>query len=76
MANELKYFISCFIGMANEFPKRIREEGVETHIDKINNMCRCRTLNLVKAALKDEYEEVLCDPVFGPILALVDNNLI
>ncbi|KAF3499926.1 hypothetical protein F2Q69_00044179 [Brassica cretica] len=64
MANELKYFISCFIGMANEFPKRIREEGVD-HIDKINNMCRCRTLNLVKAALKDEYEEVLCDPVFG-----------
>ncbi|CAH8384365.1 unnamed protein product, partial [Eruca vesicaria subsp. sativa] len=33
-------------------------------------------LALLKDFLKDEYEEVLKDPVFGPILAIVDNKLI
>ncbi|KAF2576658.1 hypothetical protein F2Q70_00002205 [Brassica cretica] len=50
--------------MAYEFPKRILEEGVETQIDKINNTGRRAILEEVKGVLKDEYEEVLEDPVF------------
>ena len=76
MASELKFMISCFIGMAYQFPKRILEEGAETQIDKINNTCRRTILETVKGVLKDEYEEVLKDPVFGPILAIVENKLI
>ncbi|KAH0873439.1 hypothetical protein HID58_070801 [Brassica napus] len=48
--------------MAYQFPKRILEEGAETQIDKINNTCRRRTLDMVRSVLKDEYEEVLQDP--------------
>ncbi|KAH0893686.1 hypothetical protein HID58_056115, partial [Brassica napus] len=44
------------------FPKRILEEGAETQIDKINNTCRHRMLDMVRSVLKDEYEEVLQDP--------------
>ena len=62
--------------MAYEFPKRILEEGFETQIDKNNNTCRRTILEEVKGVLKDEYEEVLKDPVFGPILAIIDNKLI
>uniref|UniRef100_A0A0D3D583 DUF1985 domain-containing protein n=1 Tax=Brassica oleracea var. oleracea TaxID=109376 RepID=A0A0D3D583_BRAOL len=62
--------------MAYEFPKCILEEGFETQIDKINNTCRRTILEEVKGVLKDEYEEVLKDPVFGPILAIIDNKLI
>ncbi|KAL0687873.1 hypothetical protein Bca4012_087550 [Brassica carinata] len=62
--------------MAYQFPKRILEEGAETQIDKINNTCRRTILETVKGVLKDEYEEVLKDPVFGPILAIVENKLI
>ncbi|KAF8107475.1 hypothetical protein N665_0121s0028 [Sinapis alba] len=62
--------------MANLFPKRILEEGAETKMDKINNTCRCTILETLKVVLKDEYEEVLKDPVFGLILAIVENKLV
>ncbi|KAF2553874.1 hypothetical protein F2Q68_00034763 [Brassica cretica] len=62
--------------MAYEFRKRILEEEFETQIDKINNTCRRTILEEVKSVLKDEYEEVLKDPVFCPILAIIDNKLI
>ncbi|XP_013663788.1 uncharacterized protein LOC106368383 [Brassica napus] len=62
--------------MAHQLPKRILQEGAETQIDKINNTCRQTLLKAVKVALKDEYEEVLKDPVFGPLLAIIENNLI
>ncbi|KAF8109054.1 hypothetical protein N665_0103s0010 [Sinapis alba] len=62
--------------MANLFPKRILEEGAETKMDKINNTCRRTILETLKVVLKDEYEEVLKDPVFGPILAIVENKLV
>ncbi|XP_048591749.1 uncharacterized protein LOC125576251 [Brassica napus] len=62
--------------MAHQFPKRILQEGAETQMDKINNTCRRTLLKAVKVALKDEYEEVLKDPVFGPLLAIIENNLI
>ncbi|KAG2299176.1 hypothetical protein Bca52824_035648 [Brassica carinata] len=62
--------------MAYQFPKRIHEEGVESRIDKINNTCRRTLLDAVKTALKDEYEEVLKDHVFGSILAIIENQLI
>ncbi|RID52827.1 hypothetical protein BRARA_G00263 [Brassica rapa] len=62
--------------MAYQFPKRILEEGAEFQIDKINNTCRRTILETVKGVLEDEYEEVLKDPVFGPILAIVENKLI
>ncbi|KAL0705145.1 hypothetical protein Bca4012_071570 [Brassica carinata] len=58
------------------FPKRILEEGAETKMDKINNTCRRTILETLKVVLKDEYQEVLKDPVFGPILAIVENKLI
>ncbi|KAL0745482.1 hypothetical protein Bca101_102023 [Brassica carinata] len=61
--------------MAYQVPKRILEDGAEIQIDKINNTCRRRTLDMVKSVLKDEYEEVMQDPVFGPILAILDNKL-
>ncbi|KAL0865031.1 hypothetical protein Bca101_044149 [Brassica carinata] len=61
--------------MAYQVPKRILEDGAEIQIDKINNTCRRRTLDIVKSVLKDEYEEVMQDPVFGPILAILDNKL-
>ena len=57
--------------MAHQFPKRILQEGAETQMDKINNTCRRTLLKAVKVALKDEYEEVLKDPVFGPLLAII-----
>ncbi|KAG5377904.1 hypothetical protein IGI04_025746, partial [Brassica rapa subsp. trilocularis] len=56
--------------MAYQFPKRILEEGAEIQIDKINNTYRRTILDTVKGVLEDEYEEVLKDPVFGPILAI------
>ncbi|XP_056846624.1 uncharacterized protein LOC130497661 [Raphanus sativus] len=62
--------------MALQFPKRILEEGAECKVDKINNTCRRTLLETVKEVLKDEYDEVLKDHVFGPILAIVDNKLI
>nr|VDD32337.1 unnamed protein product [Brassica oleracea] len=62
--------------MAHQFPKRILQEGAETQMDKINNTCRRTLLKAVKVALKDEYEEVLKDHVFGPLLAIIENNLI
>ncbi|XP_048611419.1 uncharacterized protein LOC125585789 [Brassica napus] len=62
--------------MAHQFPKRILQEGAETQMDRINNTCRRTLLKAVKVALKDEYEEVLKDPVFGPLLAIIENNLI
>ncbi|KAF8114168.1 hypothetical protein N665_0040s0023 [Sinapis alba] len=62
--------------MANLFPKCILEEEAETKMDKINNNCRRTILKTVKVVLKDEYGEVLKDPVFGPILAIVENKLI
>ena len=68
--------ISCFIGMDYQFPKRILEEGAETKIDQINNTCRRTILGTLKVVLRDEYQEVLKDPVFGPILAIVENKLI
>ena len=68
--------ISCFIGMDYQFPKRILEEGAETNIDKINNTCRRTILGTLKVVLRDEYQEVLKDLVFGPILAIVENKLI
>lgn len=72
----LKFLISCFIGMAYQFPKRILEEGAQTQIDKINNTCRCTILETVKGALKKKYHEVLKVPVFGPILAIIEKKLI
>ncbi|KAF3589902.1 hypothetical protein F2Q69_00026257 [Brassica cretica] len=63
-------------GMAHQLPKRILQEGADTQIDKINNTCRRTLLNAVKVALKDEYEEILKDPVFEPLLAIIENNLI
>ncbi|XP_048595647.1 uncharacterized protein LOC125577804 isoform X2 [Brassica napus] len=62
--------------MAYEFPQRILEEGIETQIDKINNTCRRTILEEVKGVLNTEYEEVLKDPVFGPLLAIIENKLI
>ncbi|XP_013688823.1 uncharacterized protein LOC106392560 [Brassica napus] len=62
--------------MAHQFPKRILQEGDETQIDKINNTCRRTLLEAVKVALNDEYEEVLKAPVFGPLLAIIENKLI
>ncbi|KAF3518694.1 hypothetical protein DY000_02061079 [Brassica cretica] len=62
--------------MDYQFPKRILEEGAETKIDKINNTCRRTILGTLKVVLRDEYQEVLKDPVFGPILAIVENKLI
>ncbi|KAH0917212.1 hypothetical protein HID58_024872 [Brassica napus] len=56
MANELKFMISCFIGMAYQFPKRTLEEGAETHIDKINNTCRRTIFETVK--VEDVTEEL------------------
>ncbi|XP_048590960.1 uncharacterized protein LOC106392615 [Brassica napus] len=70
------FLISCFIGMDYQFPKRFIEEGAETKIDKINNTCRRTILGTLKVVLRDEYQEVLKDPVFGPILAIVENKLI
>ncbi|XP_013583349.1 PREDICTED: uncharacterized protein LOC106292293 [Brassica oleracea var. oleracea] len=61
--------------IAYQFSKRILEEGAETQIDKINNTCRHRTLDMVRSVLKDEYDEVLQDTVFGPILAILENKL-
>uniref|UniRef100_A0A0D3DK94 DUF1985 domain-containing protein n=1 Tax=Brassica oleracea var. oleracea TaxID=109376 RepID=A0A0D3DK94_BRAOL len=69
-------FLVTSLRMSYQFPKRILEEVVETQIDKINNTCRRTILETVKGVLKDEYEEVLKDPVFGPILAIVENKLI
>ncbi|KAF3606709.1 hypothetical protein DY000_02046429 [Brassica cretica] len=63
-------------GMDYQSPKRILEEGAETKMDKINNTCRRTILETLKVVLKDEYQEVLKDPVFGPILAIVENKLI
>ncbi|RID45714.1 hypothetical protein BRARA_I02418 [Brassica rapa] len=62
--------------MDYQFPKRFIEEGAETKIDKINNTCRRTILGTLKVVLRDEYQEVLKDPVFGPILAIVENKLI
>ncbi|KAF3502635.1 hypothetical protein F2Q69_00041833 [Brassica cretica] len=62
--------------MDYQFPKRILEEGAETNIDKINNTCRRTILGTLKVVLRDEYQEVLKDPVFGLILAIVENKLI
>ncbi|KAL0668760.1 hypothetical protein Bca4012_031464 [Brassica carinata] len=62
--------------MAHQLPKRILQEGADTQIDKINNTCRRTLLNAVKVALKDEYEEILKDLVFEPLLAIIENNLI
>nr|VDD46077.1 unnamed protein product [Brassica oleracea] len=62
--------------MTYEFPQRILEEGFETQIDKINNTCRRTILEEVKGVLNIEYEEVLKDPVFGPLLAIIENKLI
>ncbi|KAH0852710.1 hypothetical protein HID58_093759 [Brassica napus] len=64
--------------MAYQFPKRILEEGAETQIDKINNTCRRRTLDMVRSVLKDEYEEVLQDPgeLFPFISASGNSDLI
>ncbi|CAH8358429.1 unnamed protein product [Eruca vesicaria subsp. sativa] len=62
--------------MTYEYTKRIFEEGIEHQIDKINNTCRCTILDILKVALKDEYEEVQKDPVFRPLLAINDNTLI
>ncbi|KAF3516216.1 hypothetical protein DY000_02060460 [Brassica cretica] len=67
---------SIFFGMDYQFPKRILEEGAETKMDKINNTCRRTILETLKVVLKDEYQEVLKDPVFGPILAIIENKLI
>lgn len=61
--------------MAYEYPKLIFEEGTEYQIEKINNTCRRTMLKIVKAALEDEYGEVLKDPVFGPVLAINENAL-
>ncbi|KAF3516262.1 hypothetical protein DY000_02060765 [Brassica cretica] len=58
------------------FQTHILGEGAETQIDKINNTCRRRTLDMVRSVLKDEYEEVLQDPVFGPILEILENKLL
>ncbi|KAG2333880.1 hypothetical protein Bca52824_005060 [Brassica carinata] len=41
----------------------------------INNTC-IEPFDKVKTVLKDEYNEVLKDPAFGPILAIIDNQLI
>ncbi|KAF3514478.1 hypothetical protein F2Q69_00005280 [Brassica cretica] len=64
--------------MDYQFPKCILEEGAETKMDKINNTCRHTILETLKVVLKDEYQEVLKDHVFGPILilAIVENKLI
>nr|VDD30541.1 unnamed protein product [Brassica oleracea] len=62
--------------MDYQFPKRILEEGAETNIDKINNTCRRTILGTLKVVLRDEYQEVLKDPFFGPILEIVENKLI
>ncbi|KAF3538992.1 hypothetical protein F2Q69_00025138 [Brassica cretica] len=61
--------------MEIELPKRIAEGGVEHHVDKINNTCRLTVLGLVKQELEDEYNDVLRDPVFGPILAMNEHQL-
>ena len=68
--------ISCFIGMNYQFPKCILEEGAKTKIDKINNTCRRTILGTLQVVLRDEYQDVLKDLVFGPILAVVENKLI
>ena len=62
--------------MDYQFPKRILEEGAENNIDKINNTCRRTILGTLKVVLRDEYQEVLKDPFFGPILEIVENKLI
>ncbi|KAH0903842.1 hypothetical protein HID58_043345, partial [Brassica napus] len=62
--------------MGYQFPKRILEEGAETQIDKINNTCRRRTLDMVRSVLKDEYEEVLKDPLFPFISASGNSDVI
>ncbi|XP_056846263.1 uncharacterized protein LOC130497476 [Raphanus sativus] len=62
--------------MAYQFPRRLLAEGAEPQIDKINNTCRRGMLDDVKVILKDEYDEVLKDLVFGPILAIIENKLI
>ncbi|WZY70614.1 hypothetical protein YC2023_002854 [Brassica napus] len=49
--------------MDYQFPKRIIEEGAETKIDKINNTCRRTILGTLKVVLRDEYQEVLKDPI-------------
>ena len=61
--------------MQIELPKRIAEAGAEHHVDKINNICRLTVLGLLKKQLEDEYNEVLRDPVFGPILAINEHEL-
>lgn len=61
--------------MEIELPKLIAEAGAEHHVDKINNTCRLTVLGLLKKQLEDEYNEVLRDPVFGPILAINEHEL-
>ena len=61
--------------MEIELPKRIAEAGAEHHVDKINKTCRLTVLGLLKKQLEDEYNEVLRDPVFGPILAINEHEL-
>lgn len=61
--------------MEIELPKRIAEAGVEHHVDKINNTCRLTVLGLLKKKLEDEYNEVLREPIFGPILAINEHEL-
>ncbi|CDY66431.1 BnaCnng50800D [Brassica napus] len=61
--------------MEIELPKLIAEAGAEHHVDKINNTCRLTVLGLLKKQLEDEYNEVLRDLVFGPILAINEHEL-
>lgn len=75
MANKWKSLFLWFIDMVYEFPKDIVEDGAEVHVDKINKRCRITILRILKKVLKEEYEEVLKDPLFGLILVISEHKL-
>ncbi|ESQ46332.1 hypothetical protein EUTSA_v10000674mg [Eutrema salsugineum] len=61
--------------MDEELPKLLFEPGFVNDIDKINNRCILNTMDSVKKALSDEYKRVLLDPVLGPVLSIIENDM-
>ncbi|ESQ46575.1 hypothetical protein EUTSA_v10000524mg [Eutrema salsugineum] len=61
--------------MDEELPKLLFEPSFVNDIDKINNRCILNTMDPVKKALSDEYKKVLLDPVFGPVLSIIENDM-
>lgn len=75
MGQLFTFLFSWFVGMVYEWLKCILPDKAEVHVDKITNIRRVSILRILRKALKDEYEEVLKDPVFGQVLAISENRM-